>query len=160
TSSRSSRRPGTSRAATGRRLSSPRGRATRSSTCCRPRSGAAAWTSARACLAFVVTSRARNKIKHVLQAEERSRSVDLGRRLFDKEARRFGLNPSTLLDGQEPAKVATESGPKPSEELRAHSGSGKLAARPVVQKAVPGGQLREDSSVVSVVRRVLRPGAG
>src|SRR5262249_1983846 len=42
-------------------------------------------------LTFVVTSRARSKIKHVLQAEERSRSIELGRRLFEKEARRFDL---------------------------------------------------------------------
>src|SRR5216117_3966366 len=40
-------------------------------------------------LTFVVTSRARNKIKHVLQAEERERSIELGRRVFEKEARRF-----------------------------------------------------------------------
>ena len=44
-------------------------------------------------LTFVVTSRARSKIKHVLQGEERTRSIELGRRLFEKEARRFGLNP-------------------------------------------------------------------
>src|SRR5574338_274247 len=47
-------------------------------------------TPSRDWLAFVVTSRARSKIKHVLQGEERVRSIELGRRLFDKEARRFG----------------------------------------------------------------------
>ena len=108
-------------------------------------------------LSFVVTSRARSKIKHVLQAEERTRSVDLGRRLFDKEARRFGLNPSTLLESADLAKFAAEYGAKSREELLAHIGYGKLSARTVLQKSVPGGQLREDSTVVSVVRRVLRP---
>src|SRR4030095_6668417 len=95
---------------------------------------------------------------HVLQAEERTRSVDLGRRLFDKEARRFGLNPGTLLDSPELAKFATEYGAKSPDELLAHIGYGKLAARTVLQKAAPNGQLREDSAVVSAVRRVLRPG--
>src|SRR5918999_173986 len=52
-------------------------------------------------LAFVATSRARSKIKHVLQSEERTRSIELGRRLFDKEARKFGLNAATLLDSGE-----------------------------------------------------------
>ena len=52
-------------------------------------------------LSFVVTSRARSKIKHVLQAEERSRSIEFGRRLFEKEARRFDLNPKTLLESAE-----------------------------------------------------------
>jgi GTP pyrophosphokinase len=109
-------------------------------------------------LSFVVTSRARSKIKHVLQAEERTRSVDLGRRLFDKEARRFGLNPATLLESPELAKFASEYGAKSSDELLAHIGYGKLAARTVLQKST-NGQLREDSSVVSVVRRVLRSGS-
>jgi len=109
-------------------------------------------------LSFVVTSRARSKIKHVLQAEERTRSIDLGRRLFDKEARRFGLNPATLLESPELAKFASEYGAKSADELLAHIGYGKLAARTVLQKSAPNGQLREDSSVVSVVRRVLRPG--
>jgi GTP pyrophosphokinase len=109
-------------------------------------------------LSFVVTSRARSKIKHVLQAEERTRSVDLGRRLFDKEARRFGLNPATLLESPELVKFASEYGAKSADELLAHIGYGKLAARTVLQKST-NGQLREDSSVVSVVRRVLRPGS-
>src|SRR5512143_3557316 len=33
----------------------------------------------------VVTSRARNKIRHFLQAEEKARSVELGRKLLEKE---------------------------------------------------------------------------
>jgi GTP pyrophosphokinase len=109
-------------------------------------------------LSFVVTSRARSKIKHVLQAEERARSVDLGRRLFEKEARRFGLNPATLVGGPEFAKFSAEYGAKSHDELLAHIGYGKLAARTVIQKAAPGTPLREGSSVVSVVRRVLRSG--
>src|SRR5205823_3053283 len=37
-------------------------------------------------LNFVATSRARNKIKHFVQEEERARSIELGRRLLEKEA--------------------------------------------------------------------------
>jgi GTP pyrophosphokinase len=111
-------------------------------------------------LSFVVTSRARSKIKHVLQAEERARSVDLGRRLFEKEARRFGLSAATLLESPELGRFASEYGAKSTDELLAHIGYGKLAPRTALQKAVPGGQLREASGVASVVRRVLRPGSG
>ena len=113
-------------------------------------------------LTFVVSARARNKIKHVLQGEERVRSIELGRRLFEKEARRFGLNPKTVLASEELAKFATEYGAQKPEELLAHIGYGKLSPRTVLQKSVPGGQLKErpqDSAVVSVVKRVLRPGA-
>jgi GTP pyrophosphokinase len=112
-------------------------------------------------LAFVSTARARGKIRHVLQAEERARSMELGRRLFDKEARRFDLNPRTLLESDELVKFATEYGAKNAEELLAQIGYGKLSARTVLQKAVPPAQLKEkppDSAVVSAVKRVLRPG--
>ena len=113
-------------------------------------------------LAFTATSRARNKIKHVLQGEERARSVELGRRLFEKEARRFDLNPKTLLESPELAKFAAEYGAKASEELLAHIGYGKVSARTVLQKAVPPASLKErapDSAVVSAVKRVLRSGS-
>ena len=113
-------------------------------------------------LSFAVSSRARNKIKHVLQGEERTRSIELGRRLFEKEARRFDLNPKTVLASEELAKFAAEYGAQKPDELLAHIGYGKLSPRTVLQKAVPGGQLKErpaDSAVVSVVKRVLRPGA-
>jgi GTP pyrophosphokinase len=112
-------------------------------------------------LAFVVSSRARNKIKHVLQGEERARSLELGRRLFEKEARRFDQNPKTLLESEELAKFATEYGAPKTEELLVYVGYGKLAARTLVQKAVPGSLLKEkapDSGVVSVVKRMLRTG--
>src|SRR5687767_392569 len=109
-------------------------------------------------LTFVATSRARSKIRHVLLTEERSRSIELGRRLFDKEARRFSLNPATLLESPELTKFATEYGAKTADELLAHIGYGKLSARTVLQKSVPAAQLNEASPVVSMVRRVLRPG--
>src|SRR5438034_2743209 len=56
-------------------------------------------------LNFVATSRARNKIKHFVQEEERARSIELGRRLLEKEARRVNLNPKTLVEGDGWSKV-------------------------------------------------------
>src|SRR5215204_751649 len=50
-------------------------------------------------LNFVVTSRARNKIKHYIHAEEKARSLELGKKVFDKEARRYGLNLKSLTEG-------------------------------------------------------------
>jgi GTP pyrophosphokinase len=111
-------------------------------------------------LAFVVTARARNKIKHVLQGEERARSLELGRRLFEKEARRFDQSPKTLLESEEMVKFASEYGAPKIEDLLVYVGYGKLAARTLVQKAVPGGGLLKekapDGAVVSVVKRMLR----
>jgi GTP diphosphokinase / guanosine-3',5'-bis(diphosphate) 3'-diphosphatase len=113
-------------------------------------------------LTFVVTSRARSKIKHVLQAEERERSIELGRRIFEKEARRFDLNPTKLIEGAALASYAIEYGVQKPEELLAQIGYGKMSPRLLLQKIVPSEQLKEkppESAVASVVRRVLRPGA-
>ena len=55
-------------------------------------------TPSRDWLNYVVTSRARQKIRHFVQLEEKERSVELGRKLFDKDAKRFNLNPKTLVD--------------------------------------------------------------
>ncbi len=112
-------------------------------------------------LNFVATSRARSKIRHVIQGEERARSVELGRRLFEKEARRFGLNPKTVLESEELATFASEYGAQKVDELLTHIGYGKLSARTVLQKAVPPAQLKEqppESMVVSAMKRVLRTG--
>src|SRR5207245_7210060 len=50
-------------------------------------------------LNFAVTSRARNKIKHLIHSVEKVRAIDLGRKLFDMEARRYDLHPNTLTVG-------------------------------------------------------------
>ena len=36
-------------------------------------------------LNFVVTSHARYKIKHLIRSEEKARTIELGRKLFEKE---------------------------------------------------------------------------
>jgi GTP pyrophosphokinase len=112
-------------------------------------------------LNFVVTSRARNKIRHYVQLEEKNRSIELGRRVFEKEARRFGLNVKQLFESPEFQKVAEEYGGGKSDELLAAIGYGKLAPRTVLTKLVPQEQLQErppEGRVAQVVRRVLRTG--
>jgi GTP pyrophosphokinase len=111
-------------------------------------------------LNFAVTSRARNKIKHLIQVEEKERAVELGKRVFDKEARRFGLNGTKLLEGDIAKVLAEFATPKP-EDLLAQIGYGKVSPRLVLDKIVPTEQLKEQAPehpVVSAVKRVLRQG--
>ncbi|MGO9897394.1 MAG: GTP pyrophosphokinase, partial [Bryobacteraceae bacterium] len=42
-------------------------------------------------LAFVKTSRARNKIKHVINASERLKAIEIGQKYLEKESRRLGV---------------------------------------------------------------------
>jgi GTP pyrophosphokinase len=116
-------------------------------------------------LNFVVTARARNKIKHFVQAEERTRSVELGRRLLEKEARRFDLNPATLFESEAFKKVSADYGA--ADEIFAEIGYGKVSPRKLLSKLVPQEQLKEKppetgvaSGVAAVVRRVLGAGTG
>ncbi len=108
-------------------------------------------------LNFVATSKARNKIKHFLEGEEKARAIDLGRRLLEKELRRFDLNTKTLLSDAELQRAATASGMQKIDEMLAALGFGRLQARQVVDKLVPDEELKERPStgVVSAVRRAL-----
>jgi GTP pyrophosphokinase len=111
-------------------------------------------------LNFVVTSRARNKIRHFIQSEEKVRSLELGRKLFEKEARRFGVNMKGLADGEAFGRVAGEYGMQKLDEVFAAIGYGKLSAKAVLAKLVPQEQLKEtpETGLASVVRRVLGTG--
>ena len=108
---------------------------------------------------FVVTSRARNKIKHFINTEERVRAIDLGRRLLDKEVRRNSLSPKTVLEPDTLDRVAGEFGSKKGDDLFAAVGYGKLSSRKILAKLVPKDKLRggsDETAIGSVVRRVFR----
>ncbi len=112
-------------------------------------------------LSIAATSRARNKIKHFIHSEEKARSIELGRRLLEKEARRFDVNLKAVLAPEALARAANEHGLSKAEELFAALGYGKLAPRTVLAKVVPQDQLREkapETAIASVVKRVLGTG--
>src|SRR6266404_192212 len=112
-------------------------------------------------LNFAVTSRARNKIKHLINSEEKTRAIDLGRKLFEKEARRYDLNPKTIVDGAEFAKALADFAVGKADDLFAAIGYGKVQPKQVLVKLVPPDTLREkapEGAVASVVRRVLGTG--
>ena len=113
-------------------------------------------------LNFVVTSRARNKIKHYIHAEEKERSLDLGKKVFDKEARRYGLNVKSLTESPAFGAALSDYGYSKAEELFIALGYGKLAIKSVLSKLVPQDQLKETpesglAQVASVVRRLVGP---
>jgi len=88
-------------------------------------------------LALVRTSRARQKIKAVINAAERDRAIDLGQKLLEREARRLGVQMARIarenLEG-----VASEYGFAKSEDLYAALGYGRFSPRKVLGKMAPG----------------------
>ena len=117
-------------------------------------------------LAFVKTSRARNKIKHLINAGERVKAIEIGQKYLEKEARRLGvqLGKVTKADME---RVAGEYGLSKMEDLHAALGYGKFSARQVLAKIAPGVVKEEApepkpaSAPDSVRRRIPRraPGA-
>jgi GTP pyrophosphokinase len=87
-------------------------------------------------LAFVKTARARNKIKHVINANERVRAIDIGRTYLEKEAKRFGVQLGKIAKS-DMEKVAAEYGCSKMEDLHAALGYGRYSARQVLAKAAP-----------------------
>jgi len=109
----------------------------------------------------VATSRARRKITHMIHSEEKVRAIDLGRKLFEKDARRYDLNPITLQDDAAFARAVADFGAQKPDDLFAAIGYGKLATRQVLAKLVPVEGLREkppEGPVAAAVKRVF--GAG
>jgi GTP diphosphokinase / guanosine-3',5'-bis(diphosphate) 3'-diphosphatase len=110
---------------------------------------------------FVATSRARSKIKHLIQGEEKARAIDLGRKVLEKEGRRYDINLNKLWDSERLSKAADDLGFQP-DDLFAQIGYGKVAPKAVLDRLVPQGELKEkapEHPVVSAVKRVLRTGA-
>ena len=87
-------------------------------------------------LNFVKTSRARNRVRHAVAEQQRAESIELGRKLFEKEATRFHLSPKKVLadsDG-EFKRIANEYGYGRVDDLLAAIGYGKLVPRNVIAK--------------------------
>ena len=87
-------------------------------------------------LALVKTSRARNKIKHVINVSERAKAVEIGDKLLEKEARRLGVQLKRVSKA-DLERVAGEYGCGKMEDLQAALGYGKFSARQVLQKLFP-----------------------
>jgi GTP diphosphokinase / guanosine-3',5'-bis(diphosphate) 3'-diphosphatase len=114
-------------------------------------------------LAIVKSSRSRNKIKHWLNIHQRERAIEIGRKLIEKEARKYRI-PLKELKEEEFLRIASDYGLGRPDDLMAGIGYGKYSARQVLAKLSPaaGQALPEqdeaketESAVTSVVRRVF-----
>ncbi len=87
-------------------------------------------------LKFVVTPRAKGRIKQWIKAEERKQSVELGQKLIEAECRRHDLNLS-VLKSEEMQRVLKLLSVSSLEDLFSFIGHGKISAHQVVNKLLP-----------------------
>ena len=112
-------------------------------------------------LAIVKSSRSRNKIKHWLNLHQQERAIEIGRKLIEKEARKYRMSLKSIKES-ELLRVAGEYGLGKADDLLAAIGFGKYSARQVLAKLAPeGSQLppegeeQSEGGFTSVVRRVF-----
>ncbi|HEY7096325.1 MAG TPA: bifunctional (p)ppGpp synthetase/guanosine-3',5'-bis(diphosphate) 3'-pyrophosphohydrolase [Terriglobales bacterium] len=112
-------------------------------------------------LAIVKSSRSRNKIKHWLNVHQRERAIEIGRKLIEKEARKYRIALKEVKD-EELTKIASDYGLGRPDDLMAGIGYGKYSARQVLAKLIPAGsepmgeaEGDKSSGIASVVRRVF-----
>jgi len=109
-------------------------------------------------LGLVRTSRARNKIRTVINATERAKAIEIGQKYLEKEARRVGAQLSRLGKG-DLERVSAEYGFAKMEDLYAALGYGKFSPRNILQKLFPGIAEPEEQTPPQPVAPPLGPGA-
>ncbi|HMF53650.1 MAG TPA: bifunctional (p)ppGpp synthetase/guanosine-3',5'-bis(diphosphate) 3'-pyrophosphohydrolase, partial [Edaphobacter sp.] len=102
-------------------------------------------TPSRDWLSFTKSSKARNKIKHWLNEHQRQRAMEIGRKLLDREARKYKLALSKY-NTADYERVATEYGLTSEAELLAGVGFGKFSSRQVLNKLEPGSTIAAESA--------------
>ncbi len=111
-------------------------------------------------LSVVKSSRSRNKIKHWLNIHQRERAIEIGRKLIEKEARKYRV-PLKELKDDDLRRAASEYGLGQADDLMAGIGYGKYSARQVLAKLSPAANEpspeapNTSGTFSSVVRRVF-----
>jgi GTP pyrophosphokinase len=88
-------------------------------------------------LKFVVTNKAKQKIRQYVKEEQRRRSLALGKELVEKEFRKFGMAAVKHLKGPEYETFLKENGLKDVDELYVKVGYGRLEPRHLVDRVSP-----------------------
>ncbi|HVR97704.1 MAG TPA: bifunctional (p)ppGpp synthetase/guanosine-3',5'-bis(diphosphate) 3'-pyrophosphohydrolase [Thermoanaerobaculia bacterium] len=115
-------------------------------------------------LNFVTTSRAKSKIRQWLNTQQKQRSVEIGRRLFEKELRRYGHSLKKVTDHPQMAVYLQEEGLSKLDDLYSRLGFGKTEPKHVLARVLGEEQVAEPAKEPGLLRqavsRILPFGAG
>jgi GTP pyrophosphokinase len=88
-------------------------------------------------LKFVKTPRAKTKIKHWIRIEEGKRSLELGKKLLERELRRHNLTLGSLIKSGRIQELVLDSGWTDADDLLTAIGYGRLSATQIANRLVP-----------------------
>ncbi|MBI5632596.1 MAG: bifunctional (p)ppGpp synthetase/guanosine-3',5'-bis(diphosphate) 3'-pyrophosphohydrolase [Nitrospirae bacterium] len=108
-------------------------------------------------LKFVVTQRAKTRIKQWIKAEERAQSVELGIKLLENDFRKHGMS-HALMKSDEILNVAKALGVGNLEELFVAVGFGKITPHQVINRLRPEKEVTEEEAVK--IRRPIKEHKG
>ena len=111
-------------------------------------------------LEFVITSRARSRIRLYLRAEERKHAVKLGKELLEKEMRKNNLSLGRFLKSKRAKEVLSRFHAGSEEDLYARIGIGKLALPNVMQEVMPSEDVERDSLRPGFIERAVQRVSG
>ena len=95
-------------------------------------------------LSFTKSSRARNKIKHWLNENQRERAIEIGKKLLDREARKYKIS-LHKFSSSDFERIANEYGLGNEQDLLAGIGFGKFSTRQVLNKLEPGSTMTPEA---------------
>lgn len=98
-------------------------------------------------LSFVITAKAKNKIRQFFVQEERAHAIEIGRQVLEKDLRKRGLGIRRILEpGEEQQKVFQRFKISSVEELFKAVGTGKIETQEVITM-LGGGEAVEDDTM-------------
>jgi GTP pyrophosphokinase len=117
-------------------------------------------------LGFAVTNKARAKIRHYLHITEKQQALEIGKKHFERELRRYDLSARKLAtgDGTLDALAQELGAGNKAEDLFAALGYGKVSMRQVLARLLPAEKLEappppdKPRPLTDAVKRLLRVG--
>ncbi len=90
-------------------------------------------------LSLVGTNKARSKIRAFLKKEEKTRAIEVGRKLLERDIRRRGVGLKRVLGSDAMKAALVAHGLAKEEDLFAALGFGRLSAQAIASQVVPDG---------------------
>lgn len=110
-------------------------------------------------LKFVVTNKAKSKIRQFVKEEQRRNAIAMGKDIVEKEFRKFGMAAVKYLKGPEFDKYLSDSGIVDLEELYARVGYGKFEPNLLVKNLSPEALQQKEvdrTSDSSIMERIVK----
>ncbi|HUX08544.1 MAG TPA: bifunctional (p)ppGpp synthetase/guanosine-3',5'-bis(diphosphate) 3'-pyrophosphohydrolase [Acidobacteriota bacterium] len=116
-------------------------------------------------LSIVKTGRARNKIRQYLNRQEKDKSIEVGRRLMEKELKRHGIALKRLQAQEGFDDALKDMGLSSIDDLFSSVGFGRVSARSFLAKIFPEPEAKEPpealtEKIAKTIRRSLGLGKG